>query len=937
MNPELISIIQALNESQLEAKIGDISSLAKLLSHLESLQVAAEGEGEEGLSIPAEQLCEKIKHLIMGNMDDEQDFMQLLKDSIAVMHNSANAGTMPAMEEYPAGLNLTGGNGMETGGGSAGAFAADKELLAEYLTEQRTRLEEIEGYLLTLEKEASDSALGGLRRALHTIKGDSGFLGLSMVAQISHAAESYLDEAEYPLDLEVLFSVKDWLNNAFEDLTTTDGITSETIAGLASVVDSLKAHTPSLNDTQSEAPAPSMDSGAGEGIEAGADAGPGGVDASVTSGATLLHETVGIEEVIVETDESGRVKLTAETSLLVDFITESKEHLDNASTQLLSLESTPDDEEAMNSVFRAFHTIKGIAGFLNLGEIAVLAHDTENLLDQVRRKELDLSPGLIDLVFEALDWMGRLIGNVSEGLSADGMVSAEPELKNILARIKSAQSRTEVKAPPPADLMPENGDGEVEELEEPEESEIRPLGEILVTSGAVSSTELDEALDEEENHPTGKKLGEVLVEKKVVTPSEVHKALKQQKEDKGMRKAVELKETIRVDYDRLEGLVDAVGELVLAEAMISQDDDILGIHSEGLANKLHNLRQVSRKLQEMGTAIRMVPISGTFQKMARLVRDLSRKSGKPINFNSSGDETELDRAYVDQIADPLVHMIRNSMDHGVEPPEDRLKAGKTESGNINLRAFHEGGNIHVEVSDDGRGLDSQKILSKARERGLVSANEELSEHEIYQLIFEPGFSTASVVTEVSGRGVGMDVVRRNISELRGQVSITSELGKGTRFRISLPLTLALIDGMLVKVGSERFIIPVLSVVESTRPTKKMVSSVVGKGEMVSLRDRQIPLYRMYNILGIEGAKQEPENALLVIVEHEAKLMGIMVDELIGMQQTVIKSLGGGFMDAKGFSGSTIMSDGRVGLIIDIAGLLSMAKEGIGSERRRRSL
>jgi two-component system chemotaxis sensor kinase CheA len=311
--------------------------------------------------------------------------------------------------------------------------------------------------------------------------------------------------------------------------------------------------------------------------------------------------------------------------------------------------------------------------------------------------------------------------------------------------------------------------------------------------------------------------------------------------------------------------------------------------------------------------------------MARLVRDLSRKSGKAINFQSKGDETELDRAFVDKIGDPLVHMIRNAVDHGIESPHDRLVAGKAPEALVELRAFHEGGNIHVEVRDDGRGLNKEAILAKAMEKGLISPEDRLSDQEVYNLIFLPGFSTAKVVTEVSGRGVGMDVVKRNIEELRGYVQIQSELGKGTRFKIILPLTLALIDGMVVKVGDERYIIPVLSVVESLRPAAGMVTSLIGKGEMLTLRSRQVPLFRVGRIFGNEKAVSDATKALVVVVEHEGRHVGLMVDDLIGMQQTVIKSLGSGITHGAGFSGGAIMADGRVGLIVDVAGVIKIAR------------
>lgn len=924
MNNEMVEQVNRLAQMSMQAKVGDISTLAELMEQVETLRQTAQIDHLQDLIPPMEALEENIKELIMGN-GEEDDSLRLVRDSIDVLAGGMESDRLPTLAEYPVGLNLIAesttapqeemppdpGNvttsetqaavSEEIIGDHEGAFAADEELLGEYLVEQRHRLEEIEGNLLLLERETSESALAELRRALHTIKGDSGFLGLSEVVEVTHAAESYLDESESPVDLEAMFAVKDWLAHAFEDLTKTGGFTEKTRAQLTQVQSKLGLEAGTV--TPEVSPEPSVQGD--QPLES-----PPSPEPSSAGNGTPLGEIP--EE---DTEDSAFFPLTADESLLADFISESREHLELATAQLLSLEGDPENEEAINSVFRAFHTVKGIAGFLNLDEIQHLAHDTENLLDQVRRKDLILTATVVDLVFEALDWMTRLIGNVSKGLQTDGMVMTEPELTPFLGRIKSAQEGAPVEGSPEAGVGPAGGK--------------KRLGDILVNTGVVAQEDMEDAIEEARIFEPEKKVGEVLVEKKLVSPKVIHNALNEQRTEppKVARGGVELKETLRVDYERLEDMIDTIGELVLAEAMINQDNEILKVHSEDLSKKLYNLSQVSRKLQELGTTIRMIPISGTFQKMARLVRDLSRKSGKNIAFVSQGDETELDRAYVDLVADPLVHMIRNAVDHGIESPEERIRIGKPEQGRVELRAFHEGGNIHVEVNDDGQGLDPEKIVKKALEKELISQedSESITNQEIFQMIFLPGFSTATQVTEVSGRGVGMDVVRRNIKELRGQVTITSEKGGGTSFKIILPLTLALIDGMLVRVGAERFIFPVLSVVESTRPTSKMINTVVGKGEMISLRSRQLPLYRLNRIFEIPDAKENITESLVVIVEYEGRQIGIAVDDLIGMQQTVIKSLGAGLFEAVGLSGGSIMADGKVGLIVDVPGLIAIAQ------------
>jgi two-component system chemotaxis sensor kinase CheA len=320
-----------------------------------------------------------------------------------------------------------------------------------------------------------------------------------------------------------------------------------------------------------------------------------------------------------------------------------------------------------------------------------------------------------------------------------------------------------------------------------------------------------------------------------------------------------------------------------------------------------------------------MPVRPVFERMARLTRDLAKKSGKRIRFTMSGEDTEVDKGIVERISDPLTHMIRNAVDHGIETsPEERRIAGKTETGHIELRAFHRSSSILIEVADDGRGLDREAILAKARERGVITDEQSMSDQEVFKLIFRAGLSTAKKVTDVSGRGVGMDVVTRNIQSLRGQVRIDSVQGKGTTFSMRLPLTLAIIEGMVISVAGERFIVPTLSVVESLRPTKEELAAVLQQGEMVSVRGQLLPLYRLSRLFGISGAEEDPTRTLVVIIEHEGVRAGLMIDSIVGQQQTVIKSLGSILSEVTGISGATIMSDGRVGLILDPAGIMRLA-------------
>ncbi len=383
---------------------------------------------------------------------------------------------------------------------------------------------------------------------------------------------------------------------------------------------------------------------------------------------------------------------------------------------------------------------------------------------------------------------------------------------------------------------------------------------------------------------------------------------------------------VRVDIHKLDAMVDFVGELVVAHSLVKQDVSHLAAQSERTRRNLSQLAYITGELQRLTLSMRMVPIRPTFQKMQRLVRDLAARAGKHVQLILTGEGTEFDRTLVEAISDPILHMVRNSIDHGIEKPEARLAAGKPEMGSIHLKAFHKAGYVHIEINDDGAGLDKERILRKAVERGLVAPDAHPGEQEIFQLIFSAGLSTAETVSDISGRGVGMDVVRRNVEKLRGKIDIKSAPGRGSTFTITLPLTLAIIDGLLIGVGPERYIIPTLSVRESFRPTPAMISTVQGKGEMVTVRGHLSPLLRLYEHFGIAPLSTNPFESIVVRVESDQQDRCLLVDRLLGKQQVVIKSLGDSYQKNTHLAGAAILGDGRVGLILDINSLVKLKKE-----------
>ena len=549
-------------------------------------------------------------------------------------------------------------------------------------------------------------------------------------------------------------------------------------------------------------------------------------------------------------------ELARDPELVTDFIVESREHLTAVELQLLALDQDAANAEALHAIFRGFHTIKGLAGFLGLDAIQEVAHETETVLDLARNGSLHLTPAHIDVILACKDYLNRWLGALEELLES-GKVPAPGDNKSLLASIRNLATQHEAEDAVPATLS------------------------------AVSSSQI------------------AIPEAKELEPA---------KES----------QSIKVDTQKLDFLVDMVGEMVIAQSLVKHDPDLGLAGKPRLTRNLAQLARITADVQRSAMSMRMIPIRSLFRKMSRLVRDLSRKTGKQVELEVFGEETELDRSIVENLADPLMHMVRNSIDHGVEMPEDRARAGKDAIAKVTLRAGHQAGHILIEVVDDGRGLDSAKILKKAREKGLVDENTQLSENEIFNLIFSPGFSTAEQVTSVSGRGVGMDVVKKQILKLRGKIEIQSVAGKGATFYLKVPLTLAIIDGLLVGVGEEHYVMPIFAVREMFKPSEDSLSTVEGRDEMVLVRGSLLPIVRLHRRFGVVPRSESLCESLLVVTEAEGRKFCLVVDELIGKQEVVIKSLGESLRNIRGVAGGAILGDGRVGLILDPDGLFGRA-------------
>lgn len=587
--------------------------------------------------------------------------------------------------------------------------------------------------------------------------------------------------------------------------------------------------------------------------------------------------------------------------LVLDFIAEAGEHIETAESALLELEHHSGDSELVNKIFRAFHTIKGMAGFLNLTDIQSLAHSAENLLDLARKNQLVMAGVNSDVSFESIDALKKMLAGLKESLESGSPITPFAPLPGLLEKLKAAAEGKTPSASQPA-VAPQPSAA----------SQSAPAASSAGATQPVAEAQPVAARPEE----TDKKLDAILDE-----TSDSRKP-----KTSGASGAVTAEDKVKVSITRLDSLINLAGELVIAQLMVDEQVNSSESFEHELARKVSHQGKIVRELQELSMAMRMVPVQGVFQKMSRLARDLMHKAEKQVNFVTVGEETELDRTVVDKIADPLVHMVRNAIDHGVEKAEDRTQVGKNPAGRVELRAFHQAGNIVIELQDDGKGLDRDKIVKKAVEQGLIEPGQEISEEEAFKLIFHPGLSTAEKITSISGRGVGMDVVKKNIEALRGRVDISSVKGKGTTFTIRLPLTLAVIDGQVVRIGEARYIIPINAIVRSLRPTREQISTIQNRGEMVLERGELIPLVRLYRLLRVAPSTEEPTEALIVVVEEDGRKCCLMVDDLLAQQQVVIKSLGEALGRVRGVSGGAIMGDGRVTLILDIPGLVELAQE-----------
>lgn len=670
------------------------------------------------------------------------------------------------------------------------------------------------------------------------------------------------------------------------------------------------------------------------------------------------------------------------------FFEESFEGLDVMEELLLTLNDGDPDTESINTIFRSAHSIKGGSATFGFASVAEFTHILESLLDDMRDGNRDVTSDAVDLLLQSVDCLRDMLTSLQDTGECDASLAeslgaqfralegseALPESSDdaseeaLAASPDAATGQWKITFKPEPHIL-HNGNEPVRMFRE-----LSMLGELSVSvvkdtipawgandpeeillnwemtlDGSVAESDIDEVFEwvidecelsviregtDDASQSSNSETDEAPVQDNVATlkpaasdePETLSTSTAVAKKPQPKKEVARSASSIRVDIDKVDSLINLVGELVITQSMLSQVGTDFHVRQlEVLKHGLAQLEQNTRELQERVMQIRMMPISFAFNRFPRMVRDLAKQLDKKVELVISGESTELDKTVMEQIGDPLVHLVRNSMDHGIESPEERIALGKPEVGTVKLDAFHQGGTVMIEITDDGKGIDASKVFAKAVEKGIVSASDNLPEQEIFKLLFEPGFSTAETVSDVSGRGVGMDVVKRNITNLGGSVDVYSELGKGSTFSIRLPLTLAILDGQLIRIGQQIFVVPLISVSESIQVDSKLINRVGGEMDLYQLREEYVPIINMAGEFHFESDNKDIEDSVLVVVEGEDQKIGLQVDELLEQQQVVIKSLEENYKSIQGISGATILGDGRVALIIDVVGFIRGAK------------
>ena len=791
-----------------------------------------------------------------------------------------------------------------------------KEIIDSFVAEGHERLDDAEVQLEKMGCADDTDCLGSVFRLFHSVKGSAGYLGFENIKALTHEAETLINliikqkiDAS-PEATDLILKTIDALRamiGLVERENGDEGAAKEATAMAAA----LRAF---IDDAGSTASKP----GTATEIKS--------ASASVRDASAVTTKGSPVGQAAIPTKTADHTSKAApplpnriELSELVTaemverFLSECADLVDEVEGKALTLVPTGKAGmaaglDSVNEIFRAVHTIKGNSGFFGCAYLESACMGFESSLDKARKGESPLNEAMVNSVIEKVDYLRSGISSVLLVDETGAPVLRAAEMPTAPVPAASAAGKASATVTPEA------------------ERKYRPLGEILVDMGAVGEDEVKRALEQQE-----RPIGEILMESGAANPELVSKALKIQAAS-GQTERISMDEIqrkeIRVDTTKLDRLFELVGELITAESMVLNSPDLSGLKLDHFSKSFSGLNKISRDIQETVMMIRMIPLEGLFHKMTRLVRDLSRKFDKPVEFLSTGQDTEMDKNVIEQISDPLVHIIRNAIDHGLESPEQRAASGKIATGTIHLDARYEGSEIWISVKDDGAGLDRERILAKAVERRMIKPEGAggIPDKEVWALIFEPGFSTADKVTEVSGRGVGMDVVKKNLERIRGKVDIRTAQGEGTEFILKIPLTMAIIEGITVRAGGNFYSIPLGDILEFFKVAPSQLT-VAERGEMaVALRGSVMPLVKLGEVFNIKNAILDPTQGIIIVVHSGGHTACILIDEVVGNQQIVVKSLSEYLGKVEGISGCSILGDGTVSFIIDTGKLLSLRLE-----------
>jgi two-component system chemotaxis sensor kinase CheA len=795
-----------------------------------------------------------------------------------------------------------------------------QEMLRSFVSEAFDSLDTNEPIVEFLRDESNSDHVNAIFRVFHTLKGLSGFFEMHVINKVTHEAETLLDiirkqnTPQTEDTITVIYQTFDFLRDLLQRVNTdyTDVSAApeseDMILIIKDAIDKVKNPAPDLDffynfDEPPAAPSISSESRSEpSGVQEDEIAMTTDVEQPSQFTEETIDEATALTEAALEEPKADDFDLGSLISddMLDQYLSSASDLLDTTEKNLVDLEKDSSNTTLVAETFGAVHSLKGNSGFMGFSEIEEISMEMETILDCIRNKSLDIDSNIVTILLSNTEVIRNRLGAIQEKTHGKGEANAEAKhtpTHDVVAKAPEAPPTPTTREAPQAKPQP------VETAKAPAPPAPAPIQQSQPAPAPPQTAAA-----------------------KTTAPAAPTVATKRPTMAQGGNMPYQQKKDIRVDTSKIDKLFDLVGELITIETMVTNNQDIIGLDLPNFSKSANMLNKITRELQEISMSIRMMPLDGAFNKMKRLVRDVSLKMNKKVELVVFGQQTEMDKNVIDEISDPLVHILRNSIDHGVESPEERIAKGKPEVGNVTLGARYEGNEILIIVDDDGAGINREAVLKKAEEKGILKVpGEQMSDREVFALIFEPGFSTAKEITDISGRGVGMDVVRKNIEKLRGSIDIASVWGKGTKMTLRIPLTLAIMEAMVIKIGSDLYALPILSLRESFRPQEGMINVTMDGLEVVKVRDEILPIIRLHETFQIESGRTNLDDGILLLIESKERKVCLFADDIVGQQQAVIKGLSSYIGKVPGITGCMVTGDGSIGLILDIESLIDLAQ------------